>query len=258
MLWDLILDGALDGLRNMAIDGALLDEVEASPEPKTIVRFYTWNQPTVSLGRNQKVEKAVDSDYCRDNGIAVVHRPTGGRAVLHDDELTYAVISNDTSFFGDTIYGNYKRVSEALRIGFTHLGVPAVLAPDTRKPNTPENGADPPCFVSTSRYELMVAGRKIAGSAQRRIRRSFLQHGSMPVTVNRVALAHATRLADTHLLDMEMAGCAEFLPGRPSLEAMTGAFIGAFQEYFSIEFRLRVKQAAARGYMVDTRDAGLL
>src|SRR5207245_1637797 len=140
-------------------DAALLDEVERSPTPHTIVRFYGWRQPTVSLGRNQKIERAVDVEYCGANGIDIVHRPTGGRAVLHDDELTYAVISNDSSCFGETIYGNYKRVSEALRLGYNLLGVPAVLAPDTRKVRAPANGSDPPCFLSPSRYELMAGGR---------------------------------------------------------------------------------------------------
>src|SRR5262249_21385494 len=133
--WDLILDPAIDGSTNMAVDAGLLDEVENDPVPRTILRFYSWARPTVSLGRNQKIDKAMDVAFCRDNGIDIVHRPTGGRAVLHDDELTYAVISNDSDTFGDSIYGNYKRVSEALCLGFTNLGVPAVLAPDTRKVN---------------------------------------------------------------------------------------------------------------------------
>src|SRR4051812_32526496 len=154
--WDLILDGAQDGVANMASDEALLNEVEEADEPRTIVRFYSWVRPTVSLGRNQKIEKAVDLAYCAANSIDIVHRPTGGRAVLHDDELTYAVVSNDSATFGDTIYGNYKRVSEALCIGYNRLGVPAVLAPDTRKAESLSNECDPPCFISPSRYELMV------------------------------------------------------------------------------------------------------
>src|SRR3989449_5899542 len=235
-MWELIIDGPIDGIRNMAIDAALLDEVDSSSDLRTIVRFYGWVRPTVSLGRNQTIDKAVDTEYCIANGIDVVHRPTGGRAVLHDDELTYAVISNDSSFFGDTIYGNYKRVSEALCLGYTRLGVPAVLAPDTRKTNPASNGGDPPCFLSPSRYELMVDGRKIVGSAQRRIRRSFLQHGSMPITCNRKALALATRLPDASPLEQEMAGVAEFLSHRPSLEQLRNAFIHAFRGYFSIEF----------------------
>jgi lipoyl(octanoyl) transferase len=237
--WDLILDNALDGRTNMAIDAALLDEVEAAPDSKTVVRFYTWARPAVSLGKNQKIDRAVDVEFCAARGIDIVHRPTGGRAVLHDDELTYAVISNDTSYFGDTIYGNYKRVSEALCAGFNNLGIPAVLASDTRKPNALEDDGDPPCFLSPSRYELMVNGRKIVGSAQRRIRRSFLQHGSMPITVDRETLARATRMASSELLHAEMAGSAEFLPVRPHIPELTGAFIRAFQGYFSIEFQLR-------------------
>src|SRR5436309_15665826 len=170
--WELIIDGTLAGAANMAVDAALLGEVERFPGARTVVRFYGWRGPTISLGRNQKVENALDVDYCRTNGIDIVHRPTGGRAVLHDDELTYAVISNDSSCFGDTIYGNYKRVSEALCLGYRNLGIPAVLAPDTRKPDDWENDGDPPCFVSPSRYELMVNGRKVAASAQRRVRSS--------------------------------------------------------------------------------------
>jgi lipoyl(octanoyl) transferase len=238
MPWKLIIDAAMDGSRNMAIDASLLDETEKSQSLKTIVRFYGWRIPTISLGRNQQIDKAVDVEYCRTNGIDIVHRPTGGRAVLHDDELTYAVVSNDTDQFGDSIYGNYKRVSEALCLAYNRLGVPAVLAPETRKLSPSANDADPPCFLSPSRYELTVQGRKIVGSAQRRLRRSFLQHGSMPITCDREALARATRLPDPEPLDQEMAGVAEFLAQRPTIEQLRGAFIRAFQDYFSIEFVL--------------------
>src|SRR6516165_7356800 len=235
-MWTLIIDGPQDGTSNMTIDASLLEEVEASPEPRTIVRFYGWQTPTISLGRNQKIDRALDTGYCRDNGIDIVHRPTGGRAVLHDDELTYAVISSDSNVFGDTIYGNYKRVSEALCLGYNRLGVPAVLAPDTRKVADFTDDMDLPCFLSTSRYELMVSGRKIVGSAQRRVRHSFLQHGSMPITCDRDALARATRMTDPAPLEAEMAGVAEFLPERPTLEQLRGAFIQALQDYFSVEF----------------------
>ena len=238
--WFLILDGALDGASNMVVDAALLEEVEQCGEARTVVRFYQWRRPAVSLGRNQKVENAVDLEYCRSRGFDVVHRPTGGRAVLHDDELTYAVISNDTAHFGDGIYANYRSVSEALCDAFNRLGVPARMAADTRKPPGQTPGADPPCFLSTSRYELTVAGRKIVGSAQRRLRRSFLQHGSMPISCDRPALARATRMPDAAALYEEMAGLAEFLPQRPTIAELTGVLIGAFQARFGIEFHRRV------------------
>ena len=84
----------------------------------------------------------------------------------------------------------------------------------------------------------MVNGRKIVGSAQRRIRRSFLQHGSMPITCDKESLARATRMPDAEPLEREMAGVAEFMPSRPTLEALRGAFVRAFQDYFSVEFVL--------------------
>src|SRR5437867_7300297 len=178
MAWELIIDGTLDGAANMAVDAVLLGEVESCPGARTVVRFYGWRRPAISLGRNQKVENAVDVDYCRANGIDIVQRPTGGRAVLHDDELTYAVISNDSFYFGDTIYGNYRRVSEALCLGYNDLGVAAKLAPDTKKPDVLDKGIDPPFFLSPFRYELMVDGRKIVSCAKRRVQRRFLQQCS--------------------------------------------------------------------------------
>ena len=246
-LWNLVIDGELDGVTNMAIDAALLQEVEAGPEPRTVVRFYQWRCPTVSLGRSQKIDNAVDREFCAGQGIDIVHRPTGGRAVLHDDELTYAVVSNDATHFGDTIYGNYKRVSEALCDAFRRVGVPAVLAPDTRKTPLQQNGADPPCFLSASRYELMVNGRKIVGSAQRRLRRSFLQHGSIPIVCDREKLARAARMPDAAALYEEMAGLSEFLPSRPSIAELINALVGSFEQRFVIDLRRILPSLAKEG-----------
>jgi lipoate-protein ligase A len=135
-------------------------------------------------------------------------------------------------------------VSEALCLGFNRLGVLAVLSPETRKPK--EGGdADPPCFVSPSRYELTVGGRKIVGSAQRRVRKTFLQHGSMPITCDREMLARSTRMSNPALLYREMAGLAEFLASRPSLETFQGTLTGAFQDLFEIQFQRRVLPVAA-------------
>lgn len=238
--WDLIDDPALDGQTNMAVDAQLLDEVARSEAPRTILRFYSWVRPTVSLGRNQSIARAVDLEFCAGRGIDVVHRPTGGRAVLHDDELTYAVASNDAAAFdGGSIYGTYRRISEALADGYRGLGVDAVLAPETRSRGRPRGGMDHPCFVSPSRYELLVGGRKVVGSAQRRLRRGFLQHGSMPITCDRELLARATRMTGGGELDREMAGLAECLPERPSMAALVDAFSHAFSERFGVDLERR-------------------
>ena len=122
---------------------------------------------------------------------------------------------------------------------FHRVGRAAVLAPETRKAPAPRNGADPPCFLSPSRYELTVDGRKIVGSAQRRVKNSFLQHGSMPITCDRETLALATRMTETDSLYREMAGIAEFLAERPTVALLTNALIGSFQDQFGVEFRRR-------------------
>jgi lipoate-protein ligase A len=203
--------------------------------PRTTLRFYRWASPTVSLGRNQQAAGAVDQEYCGREGIELVHRPTGGRAVLHDDELTYAIASNDPGQFGGgSVYGTYRRISEALLAGYRSLGVDAHLAPETRR-SLRNEGPDSPCFVSPSRYELVYRGRKIVGSAQRRLRRSFLQHGSLPLTIDRERLARATRVADRQSLTGQMAGIAECVP-RPTIETLLGAFCDAFAESFDVEF----------------------
>ena len=246
--WDLILDPPLDGETNMMVDADLLQSLEQSGETRTVLRFYSWIRPTVSLGRNQRREKALDLEFCLSSGLDVVQRPTGGRAVLHADEITYSVVSNDTEpFDGASIYDTYRRISEALLIGYRRLGVDTVLAPDTRRLGTSENGVDYPCFVSPSRYELMSGGRKVAGSAQRRLRRSFLQHGSMPISCDRELLARATRLGDPSLLEDEMTGIVECLDRRPSVGEITSAFLGAFEEYFEVDLRRIVDSAEIAG-----------
>ena len=247
--WALVLDPALDGETNMAVDGGLLSEVDQSDAPLTIVRFYSWVQPTVSLGRNQNLEKAVDVEYCGSHGLSVVQRPTGGRAVLHADELTYAIASNDPSRFdGGSIYGSYRRISEALSLGYRRLGLDSNLSSDTRRRHGGQRGQtkayDDPCFVSLSRYELMVDGRKIVGSAQRRLRRGFLQHGSMPITCDRDLLARVTRFEDPEALESGMSGIAEFLDAYPSIEDMTPIFVQAFEAYFETTFEHRTPTLA--------------
>lgn len=233
--WLLVVDPPLDGAANMDVDRELLARVEALSEPLTILRFYGWTRPTVSLGRNQKPERGVDLEYCSARGIDVVFRPTGGRAVLHDRELTYAIASNAFDFFGGgTIYETYRRISVALAEGYRRLGIEATVAPDTTRP---DHGADrdPPCFVSPSRYELMAGGRKIAGSAQRRLRRGFLQHGSMPIVCDFEEAGRVLKV-DPGALRTEMAGMSEFLPGIPGTGRLVKVFTRAFEDTFGVRF----------------------
>jgi len=164
---------------NMATDEALLRHAGAAP-PVPTLRFFGWDPPAVSLGYFQDAMKEVNLPYCREHGIDVVRRPTGGKAVFHDREVTYALVAGENHpLFPRGILGTYRTISSAILRALSKLGVEAEMAADGR-PQAPD-GLAAFCFSVPSRYELLVKGRKICGSAQTRSRGVFLQHGSILV-----------------------------------------------------------------------------
>jgi lipoate-protein ligase A len=165
----------------MAIDEAILTAHGEGLVPPT-VRFYGWNPPTLSIGYFQKAETEVDFAAVEHSGIGFVRRATGGRAVLHDQELTYSIIvSEDYPGMPTTVNEAYKVLSEGLVLGFRRLGLRAEmvsLASEEEKEKYSTAGSAA-CFDSPSWYELVVEGRKVAGSAQTRQKGVVLQHGSI-------------------------------------------------------------------------------
>lgn len=181
--WRLLTTGYTDGFQNMAIDEAILIACKRGLVPPT-VRFYGWSPPALSLGYLQKVEGRIDLKACRRLGIDVVRRPTGGGAVLHDQELTYSLVCpEDHPLFPPDVLGTYKVISSWLIEGFRSLGLEAQLVSFREKqPSIGEpqaRRAPAVCFSASSWYEIAIQGRKVCGSAQRRIPGAFLQHGSI-------------------------------------------------------------------------------
>ncbi len=233
--WKLLDTGAGFGAVNMAIDEALLARAQAGGE-LPVLRFYTWEPSAVSLGRFQKIEDAVDVDACRRRNIDIVRRVTGGRAVLHYHELTYSIVARaDDPLFSPTVLGTYKVIAQGLRAGLAHLGISAELVSRSGRhaSRVEKSPKDPACFASPSWYELLVAGRKIVGSAQRRMRGAFLQHGSI-------------------LIDLDQDLEAEVFPGSRTKDHVTSirgelgrdvplgeireAFVKGFSEALGVEF----------------------
>jgi len=179
--WRYLDTGPAPGAVNMAMDEKLLAEaVKGCAVP--ILRFYTWDPPAVSLGRFQEVANSVNLAACRKHGIDIVRRITGGRAVLHRHELTYSVIAPvDNHLFPNDVLGTYKVLASGLLAGFVRLGVPAEMVSPSgeRAGMVNRDRSEPACFSSPSWYEILVHGRKIVGSAQRRLAGAFLQHGSI-------------------------------------------------------------------------------
>ena len=178
--WRLIENGAESGEQNMAVDQTLLELAEpgvASP----VLRFYRWERPTLSVGHLQKIGGLIDTDYLGKNNIPLVRRPTGGRAILHDDEVTYSVIIPKGSQLYRPLRPLFRVISSVLRVALAGCGV----AVDT------DGGADtsrpmstPCCFAARSHFEISSGGKKVSGSAQRRIKSSALQQGSIILSMN--------------------------------------------------------------------------
>ncbi|WP_044340029.1 lipoate--protein ligase family protein [Rossellomorea aquimaris] len=179
--WRFIDSGNCSPSYNMALDEALLDWHSAGKIPPTI-RFYGWNPATLSIGYFQKVEKEINLQAVKEHGLGFVRRPTGGRGVLHEHELTYSVIvSEDHPEMPKTVTEAYRVISEGILKGFQGLGLEAYFAvPKTAEEREGlKNPRSAVCFDAPSWYELVVEGRKVAGSAQTRQKGVILQHGSI-------------------------------------------------------------------------------
>jgi len=160
---------------NMALDEVLAHEVEAG-RLEAVIRLYGWRPPAVSLGKNQSAAE-VDFAACRRDGIHVVRRPTGGRAVYHREELTYSLAAGCRHpLLGGSVMESYRTIGRGLCRGLRLLGLPAELVRAHSQGRAP---AHPSCFAASGRYEISIWGRKVVGSAQRRYANSFLQQGSI-------------------------------------------------------------------------------
>ncbi len=179
--WRFIPPQAFSPAENMAIDEAILIAHSERKAPPT-VRFYGWNPPTLSIGYFQKAEDEVNFAGLKSRGIGFVRRPTGGRAVLHDAELTYSlIVSEDYPGMSGSVTEAYRILSEGLLHGFRRLDLDARmvnLADEQEKMKYAAAGSAA-CFDSPSWYELVVEGKKVAGSAQVRQKGVVLQHGSI-------------------------------------------------------------------------------
>jgi lipoate-protein ligase A len=180
-VWRFIDSGDCPPAFNMALDEALLNWHSEGKIPPTI-RFYGWNPPTLSIGYFQKVGREIDLEAVKKHGLGFVRRPTGGRGVLHEHELTYSVIvSEDHPRMPKTVTEAYRVISQGILKGFRHLGLEANFAiPRTNEERESlKNPRSSVCFDAPSWYELVVEGRKVAGSAQTRQKGVILQHGSI-------------------------------------------------------------------------------
>jgi lipoate-protein ligase A len=191
--WRILKTGAADGSLNMAVDQAIMEAVAEGRVPPTL-RFYAWELACLSLGYTQPAADA-DADRLRARGWQLVRRMTGGRAILHADELTYSVaVQADDPIVAGDIVASYRYLSRALLDALQQLGVEVAADKLTR---THPDSKGPVCFEVPSHYEITAGGKKLVGSAQVRKFGAVLQHGSIPLS------GDITRICDALVFESE-------------------------------------------------------
>ena len=215
----------------MAVDDALLVACAAGAPGFPCVRFYAWSPATLSLGYHQDPDTAADPAALRVMGLDLVRRPTGGRAVLHDAELTYSVVAGCRQGpLAGPVMTSYRRISEALAAGLRRLGIAASLS-SGEAPGP--GGSLEPCFIRRWRCEVEADGTKLVGSVQLQRAGALLQQGSIPLRMDGSRLTRATGGAQVPALrGLEDAA------GRPlQREELLSCFTAAFEESFQIVLR---------------------
>jgi lipoate-protein ligase A len=231
-----LAEGRAPGAANMSRDRELALLLERGEIPPTI-RVYGWEPPAVSIGFHQR-EEDFDAARLARSGIHLVRRPTGGRAILHDHEVTYCAVMPLSLGPPRAIY---RMLNEALLDGILAMGIPAALSgsgADLRRAYAGAEGI--PCFSVSVKSEIQVGGRKIVGSAQRRYGRTVLQHGSFLLGARHRDLAGYLRSAEGDAASAVAAGLAlrtteaETVLGRPvTFDEAATALAAGFTRYFS-------------------------
>jgi len=228
-LWRWLDHAPRDAAWNMAVDEALWRL--CGPHGRPTLRLYAWSPAAVSLGYFQRLEQ-IDQGVCRAHGFTLVRRPTGGRAVLHDQELTYSLVA-PLRCFPDGVSGSYRAIGQAFVHAFAELGVPARLQ---RAAAYQRSAA---CFDTPSLAELTVAGRKVMGSAQTRGPHALLQHGSIPLRLDVDRLAAALRLSprQARWLRRKAVGLQQAAGRTIGVEELKRAVLNGFQRAFDLRWQ---------------------
>jgi lipoate-protein ligase A len=172
-------DGARTATFNMAADLFLLDTCPSSND--VFLRLYDWDPPAISIGYMQKAEQVLDLEACAAAGRSWIRRPTGGRAVLHEGDITYScVFAKNVGPMGRSVAQTYELISSCLIAGLVKSGIRCEPHHTPIDSKAARREVKLPCFLAPNRREIMVAGRKLVGSAQKRTAHAVLQHGSIP------------------------------------------------------------------------------
>ena len=250
-VWRLINCGEQDGAWNMALDEALLHSVE-SRKSAPILRLYRWKPATVTLGYFQQGNDVVNLEACREFGYSVVRRITGGRAVLHDNEVTYAVISPEQNeIFPGGVAQNYHVIADVLHATLNEFGLQTKISSGRKEIAVADRVQHSSCFTAPALSELVLNGQKMTGSAQKRLSIAFLQHGSIPLTIDPEKLYLSLNTGDTIDLERRVALLAarvgwmnRWLDQPVCIEDVEQCLVRQFENIVDIKFTVDVPTVA--------------
>ena len=232
--WRLIDSGPCDAFYNMALDEAIAAEVRKGSAPPTL-RMYGWDRASLTLGCFQK-KSDINIKYCKFHDIPIVRRPTGGRAILHGDELTYSFSANtDRGPFSHGLLDSYKRISMAFLITFRKIGLRA--GPKNAREKGRVLGKSPLCFQSSSFGEILIENKKLVGSAQKRWNDGLLQQGTIPYLYHEKKMEGIFGAEKTASLRDCMMALKDCLPLLDE-DAFRRAIASSFEEAFGIRLLL--------------------
>jgi len=240
-IWRLLITPPARGAWNMAVDEAILEAVGSGVSLPTL-RLFAWEPPCLSLGYAQPVSD-VDLSRLQARGWDLVRRPTGGRAILHTDELTYSVAAPlDDPRVAGTLLESYSRLAQALLAALKRLGLPVEMQAVAAVPAAQNN--NPVCFEVPSTYEITLGGKKLVGSAQARRKEGVLQHGTLPLTGDLRRILQVLVYPDEESRAraaarlLERATTVEAFLGHPvTWEQAAGAYVAAFREVLKLDLQ---------------------
>lgn len=227
-------ESVFSGVLNMGIDNYLAVG-ERDLDHDYTLRLYRWSRPTLSCGFHQHVEKRVNLEKCRSMNVDVVRRPTGGRELMHDGDISFSVSGR----FADLKIADkdfFRKTGQIILAGLSAVGINAGLSETPKKEGVVNHG---PCLAAISQYEIIADGKKIVPVAQRIFRDSILIHGSIPFRAPIIATPYLLNVDAPDDLQKKIEALAtdigKLIRGELNLDKFKNAMIEAFQDYFEGE-----------------------
>jgi lipoate-protein ligase A len=234
-----IIDKSRSAEFNMAADLYLLGQCEG-----LTVRFYSWDRPSVTVGYMQDAAGELDMDALRERGAVWIRRPTGGRAVLHDGDITYScTFPKSLTAMGGGITETYRIITKCLIDGLGKASIKCAAHDSDNDIKGIRRDVKLPCFLAPNREEIMVDGRKLVGSAQKRAADAVLQHGSIPITAAYRKLPEFLRIDETEkeeqirLLELKSC-CVDELVSGATFESLAECLMDGFSSTLPFEWEL--------------------